>query len=61
MDLSGGKVFVQKVFSGFSFIGGKRVYLYNLWGKGIVEIDLVVIGSGRRDMVGGFLGEYQGE
>ena len=43
------------------FIRGERVYFSDLWGKGIIEINLVVIGSGGRNMVGGFLREHQGE
>ena len=46
-------------FGGFPFVRREGVYLSNLWGKGIVEIDLVVIGSGRGNMVSGFFREYR--
>ena len=35
-DLSRSKVFVQKVFSGFSFFGGEGVYLPDFRSKGVV-------------------------
>ena len=35
-DLSRGEVFIQKVFGGFSFIGGEGVYLPDFQSKGVI-------------------------
>ena len=49
-----GDVLIQEVFGGFSFIGGEGIYFPDLQGEGVVKIDLMIIGSGRRDVVSGF-------
>ena len=56
-DLSAVKVFLEEVFSGLPFFRGQGVNLSNLWGEGVVEVDFMVVGSGWRDMVGGFFRE----
>ena len=43
--LSRGEVFVQKVFGGLAFVWGEGVNFPDLWGKGVVKIDFMVVGS----------------
>ena len=43
------------------FVGGERVYLSNLWGKGVIKVNFVVIRPGRGNVISGFLGKYRGE
>ena len=54
MNLPRSEVLIEEVFSGFVFVRGKGIHFPNLWGKGVVKVDLMVIGSGRKDMVSGF-------
>ena len=54
---SSGEVFFKEVFSGFLFIWGEQVNFADLQHKGLVKVDLMVIGSARRDMVSGFFRE----
>ena len=61
MNLSRGKVFIKEILGSFLFFGGERVYFPNLWGKGVIEDDLVIIRSGRGNVVGGLFGKYRGE
>ena len=35
-DLSRSEVFIQKVFGGFSFVGGEWIYFPDFWSKGVV-------------------------
>ena len=60
-NLSGGEVFIKRVFSGFSFLQGERIHLSNLWSERVIKIDLVIIGSRGGNVVSGFLGEYGGK
>ena len=60
-NLSGSKVFFEEVLSSFLFVGRKQVYFAYLRCEGFIEIDLVVIGSGRGNMVGCFFREDLGE
>ena len=53
-NLSRGKDFVKEIFSSFSCIRRERVHLSYFWGKGVVEVDLMVIRSGGGNMVGSF-------
>ena len=46
---------VEKVLCCFSFFGGKGVYFANLGFEGFIKVDLVVIGTRRRNMVCSFL------
>ena len=46
VDLPTFEIFPKKVFHGFLFIGGERVYLFDFRSKGVVKVDFVVIGSG---------------
>ena len=55
------KVLLEKVFGGFAFVRRERVDFSDFGSEGIVEIDLMIIRSRWWDMVGGFLGEDQGE
>ena len=57
MDFPAVKVFLEEVFGGFPFFRRQGVNFSNFWSKGVVEVDLVVVGSGWRDMIGGFFGE----
>ena len=60
-NLSAVKVFLEEIFSGFTFTGRERVNFPNFGSEGVVKVDLMIIGSRRRDMVGGFFGEDQSE
>ena len=53
-DLSRGEVFIQEVLSGFTLVRGEGVHFPDLWGEGVVEIDLMIIGSRGGNVVGGF-------
>ena len=53
-DLSRRQVLIQKVFGSFSLIGGKGVYLPNLRCKGIIKVDLVIVGSRGGNVIGSF-------
>ena len=54
-NFSRSKVLVQKVFGDFSFIRGERVYLPDFRSKGVVKVDLVIIGLGRGNVIGSLL------
>ena len=60
-DLSRSKVFIQEVLSGFALVWGEGIHFSDLRGEGVVEIDLMVIGSRGGNVVGSFFGEHQGE
>ena len=60
-NLSGSEIFVEEVFGGFVFVRGERIYFPNLWGKGIVKIDLMIIRSRWGNVVGSFFGKHEGE
>ena len=60
-DLSRGEVFIQEVLSGLAFVWGEGIYFPDLRGEGVVEIDLVVIGSRRGNVIGSFFREHRGE
>jgi len=60
-DLSGTKVFVEKFFGGETFVGGEGVKFSNFRGKGVGEVDFVVVGSSGGNMVCCFFGEHRGE
>ena len=59
--LSRGEVLVQEVLGGFAFVGRERIYFPDLRGEGVIEVDLMIVRSGRRNVVGGFLREHRGE
>ena len=61
MNLSSGQVFFEEVFSCFLFVGGERVDLVNLGCEGFVEIDFMIIESGREDVVSCFFVEDLGK
>ena len=44
-DLSRGEVFVKEVFGGFAFIRGEGINFPDLQGEGVIEIDLMIVGS----------------
>ena len=54
VDFSGGKVFIKEVFGSFSLIWEERVHFSYLWGKGIIQVDLMIIGPGGGNMVSSF-------
>jgi len=60
-DLSSMKVFVKEGFGGKAFVGGERVEFSNLRGERVGEVDFVVIGSRRGDMVCSFFSEDRRE
>ena len=43
------------------FVRGERVYFPNLWGEGVIKIDLMVIRSRWGNVVSGFFGKHRGE
>ena len=45
VDLSRGEVFVKEVFGGFAFIRGEGINFPDLQGEGVIEIDLMIVGS----------------
>jgi len=60
-DLSGAKVFIEKFFGGEAFVRGEGVKFSNFRGKGVGEVDFVVVGLSGGNMVCCFLGEHRGE
>ena len=60
-NLSSGKVFFKEVLGGFFLIGREGVDFAYLRCKGVVEIDLMVIGLGWGNMVSCFFREDLGE
>ena len=60
-DFSGVKIFIEKFFGGKAFVGGEGVEFSNFRGKGVGEVDFVVVGSRGGNMVCCFLGEYRGK
>ena len=58
MNLPRSEVLIEEVFSGFVFVRGKGIHFPNLWGKGVVKVDLMIIRSRWGNVVGSFLGEY---
>ena len=46
--------FAEKVLHHFLFSGGEGVYLADFRFEGFVKINLMIIGTGRRNMVHGF-------
>ena len=50
-DLFSSIVLIEKMFSGFLLIGEYQIDFTNLWHKGVIEINFVVIEMGWEDMV----------
>ena len=57
-DLYGGEVLIQEVFGGLAFIGREGAYFSDFRGERVVKVDLMVVGTGRGNVVGGFLQKY---
>ena len=57
-DFSSAEVFVKESFGGEAFVGGERVEFSNFGSEGVSEVDFVIIGSRRGNMVCGFFSEY---
>ena len=57
VDFSSSQVFFKEVFSGLLFIGGKQVDLACLRCEGLTEVDLMIIGLGRGNMISCFFEE----
>ena len=55
------EVFVEECFGGKVFFGRKGIEFPDFWGERVSEINLVVIRSGRRDVVRSFFSEDQGK
>jgi len=53
-DFSSMKVFVKEGFGGKAFIRGERVEFPNLGSERVGEVDFVIVGSRRGNMVRGF-------
>ena len=60
-NLSCGKVFFEEVLSSFLFIRRKWIDFAYLRHERLIEVDLVVVRSGRGDVIGCFFGEDLGE
>ena len=60
-DFSGTKVFIKESFSGKVFVGGEGVELPYFGGERVGEVDFVVVGSRRGDMVHSFFSEDRRE
>ena len=60
VDLPGAKVFINEVVGGLPFFYREGIKFPNLWDKGLIEVDGMVIGSSGGYMVCGFLGENLG-
>ena len=60
-NLSRSEILIKEVFGGFAFIRRERVYFPNLWGKGVIKIDLMIIRLRWGDVVGTFFGKHRGE
>jgi len=56
-DFSGMKVFVEESFGGKAFVGGERIEFPYFGGERVGEVDFMVIGSRRGNMVCSFFGE----
>jgi len=54
MDFSSAKIFVKEGFGSEMFVGGERVEFPNFWGKRVSEVDFVIVGSRRGNMVCSF-------
>ena len=59
-DLSRAKVLINEVVGGLSFFYRKGVEFPNLWDKGFVEVDGMVVGATRGYVLRGFFGEDLG-
>ena len=59
-DLSRMKVFINEVICGLSFFYQEGMKFPNLWDKGFIEVDGMVIGVSGGYMVCGFFGEDLG-
>ena len=57
LNLPSSKVFLKEVLSGFLFIRGEQVDFAYLRHEGLIEVDLMIIQSGRGDMVSHFFRE----
>ena len=60
-NLSRSEVLVEEVFGGLAFVRGERIYFSNLWGEGVVKIDLMIIRSRWGNVVGSFFGKHRGK
>ena len=60
-NLPRSEILIQEIFGGLAFIRGEGVDFPNLWGKGVVKVDLVVVGSRRGNVVSCLFREYRGE
>jgi len=56
-DFSSIKVFIKEGFGGKAFVGGERVEFPNLGSERVGEVDFVIVGSRRGNMVHGFFSE----
>ena len=61
MNLSSVQVFLEEVLCSLLFVGGEGVYLAYLRREGLVEVDLMVVGMRRGDIVSGFFREDLGK
>ena len=52
---------MKEIFSGFAFVRGDRIYLFNLGGERVIKVDFMVIGLRWWNMVCGFFREDKGE
>ena len=59
-DLSRAKVFINEVVGGLSFFYREGIKFPNLWDKGFIEVDGMIIGATRGYVVRGFFGEDLG-
>ena len=57
MDFPTIEVFLKEVFSSFALIRGEGIDFPDFRGKGFIEVNFMVIGSGRWHMVSSFFGE----
>ena len=57
-DLPRSEVFVQEIFGGFAFVRGEGVNLPDFRGEGFIEVDFMVVGSERGNVVGSFFREH---
>ena len=60
-DFSSAKILVKEGFGSDTFVGGERVEFPNFWGKRVGEVDFVIVGSRRGDMVCSFFVEDRSE
>jgi len=52
--LSGTEILIEECFGGKAFFGGEGVEFSDFRRERVSEVNFVIIGSGRRDMVHGF-------